>query len=119
MGGFMAAVGRGVGPENPARTRSGERLPPISRPDYGRGDMNPFQQRPSGRPGRIRLFMPLRDADELAHRLAAEALTPQVQRLLDQLWLRSVLIEQWRRTGLSERGEFHRRADRILGALDP
>jgi hypothetical protein len=62
--------------------------------------------------------MPLREAEELADRLSATVLTPQVQRLLDQLWLRSVLIEQRRRTRLSERNQFERRADRILATLD-
>jgi hypothetical protein len=71
----------------------------------------------NGRP-RVRLRMPLRDAEELARRLSAVALTPTIQRVLDQLWLRSVLMEQWRRTRLSERADFERRADRILAALD-
>ncbi len=34
-----------------------------------------------------------------------------------KLWLRSALIEQWRRTRLSERAAFEARADRILSAL--
>lgn len=41
------------------------------------------------------------------------------QRGLDQLWLRSVLVEQRRRTNTAERGRFDARADRILEALDP
>jgi hypothetical protein len=40
-------------------------------------------------------------------------------RVVDQLWLRSVLIEQWRRTRIAERPAFVERADRILAALDP
>jgi hypothetical protein len=39
-------------------------------------------------------------------------------RHLDQLWLRSVLIEQWRRTPRVERGRFEVRADRLLRGLD-
>jgi hypothetical protein len=40
-------------------------------------------------------------------------------RVADQLWLRTVLIEQQRRMLLDERGRFAVRADRILAALDP
>lgn len=41
------------------------------------------------------------------------------QRGLDQLWLRSVFVEQRRRTNTAERVRFDARADRILEALDP
>lgn len=37
----------------------------------------------------------------------------------DQLWLRTVLIEQFRRTNLGERDAFIARADGILAQLDP
>lgn len=40
-------------------------------------------------------------------------------RIHDQLWLRSVFIEQRRRTPRAERDGFNERADRILEALDP
>ena len=40
------------------------------------------------------------------------------RRRLDQLWLRAVLIEQWRRTPLVERASFEIQADHILSALD-
>lgn len=39
--------------------------------------------------------------------------------VLDQLWLRSVLVEQRRRTNIAERDTFDMRADRILAQLDP
>lgn len=41
------------------------------------------------------------------------------RRGLDQLWLRSVLVEQRRRTNTAARTRFDARADRILEALDP
>jgi hypothetical protein len=66
----------------------------------------------------VRLFMPLSDAEILDARLASMPRTAAVQRVLDQLWLRSVLIEQWRRTGLRERDAFVVRANRVLAALD-
>lgn len=42
-----------------------------------------------------------------------------VERVHDQLWLRTVLIEQRRRTALAERAAFDARADRLLELLDP
>lgn len=66
----------------------------------------------------VRMWMPERDAAALADlsfRLPADV----VDRLSDQLWLRTVLVEQRRRTMLSERAAFDRRADAILEALDP
>jgi hypothetical protein len=68
---------------------------------------------------RVRLLMPLHDAEALAEVLDRGRAHAPTERLLDQLWLRSVLIEQWRRTCLSERAEFERRSDRLLAALDP
>ena len=41
------------------------------------------------------------------------------QRVLDQLWLRTILVEQRRRELLSSRPNFDERADRVLAALDP
>lgn len=40
-------------------------------------------------------------------------------RVHDQLWLRSTLVEQRRRTRIAERDAFDARADAILEALDP
>ena len=68
---------------------------------------------------RVRLLMPMDEAGRLGTQLTGAPRTPTVARLLDQLWLRSALVEQWRRTRLNERAEFERRADRILAALDP
>lgn len=42
-----------------------------------------------------------------------------LERVGDQLWLRTVLIEQRRRTRVAERPEFDARSDRILALLDP
>lgn len=39
--------------------------------------------------------------------------------VMDQLWLRTVLIEQRRRVPIVERAAFDERADRLLAALDP
>jgi len=69
--------------------------------------------------GRVRLLMPLLDADALAAQLTAVPRTSKIERILDQLWLRSTLIEQWRRTSLAERTDFEDRANRVLAALDP
>lgn len=41
------------------------------------------------------------------------------ERLHDQLWLRTALIEQQRRMLIDERGRFAVRADHILELLDP
>lgn len=68
---------------------------------------------------RIRLLMPIAEAERLEIELTGAACTARTARLLDQLWLRSVLVEQWRRTRLSERAGFALRSDRILEALDP
>jgi hypothetical protein len=67
---------------------------------------------------RVRLFMPIEAAEALAGTLAMAPRTPVVQRLLDQLWLRTALIEQWRRMRIAERPAFADRADRVLAALD-
>src|SRR4051794_36783000 len=67
---------------------------------------------------RVRLFMSLSCAQLLGDTLSPGPLGAADQRILDQLWLRSVFIEQWRRTRISERAAFEERADRMLGALD-
>jgi hypothetical protein len=108
---------RGATPRRVTASAARRRLKPSSLADPVRDGMSTL--RPPRRDIRIRLLMPLQDAEELAERLSATENRTEVQRLLDQLWLRSVLIEQWRRTRLAERGEFERRADRILGGLDP
>jgi hypothetical protein len=72
----------------------------------------------SGSP-RVRLLMSAADAKALANLLSAQTGTHVEHRILDQLWLRTVLIEQWRRTRIAERGAFRERADRVLSALEP
>jgi hypothetical protein len=61
---------------------------------------------------------------EVAARMLAEHLvavrgTGRESRLLDQLWLRTVMVEEWRRTHRVERETFEASADRLLAALDP
>jgi hypothetical protein len=68
---------------------------------------------------RVRLLMPLADASALADVLSSHEGDPGEQRILDQLWLRTVLIEQQRRVRHVERADFGARADRLLEALDP
>lgn len=67
----------------------------------------------------VRLLMPLRDADILGAELLGSPTDDRIRRLLDQLWLRSVMIKQWRRTPRAERVAFEARANNILGSLDP
>lgn len=58
-----------------------------------------------------------------AERLAVDLLdvrgSARCDRLLEQLWLLAVLIEQRRRTIIVKRADFDARANRILAALDP
>jgi hypothetical protein len=66
----------------------------------------------------VRMASTAADTEQLA------ALLPRLpddvqERVVDQLWLRSVLIEQRRRTRIAERSAFEARADRMLAALDP
>jgi hypothetical protein len=68
---------------------------------------------------RVRLLMHVADAERLADLLSAQIPAEDEQRLLDQLWLRTVLIEQWRRSRVAERSAFELRADQVLTALDP
>lgn len=68
---------------------------------------------------RVRISMSVADARALADLLSAEILAGDKQRLLDQLWLRTALIEQRRRIRRNERTDFQTRADSILAALDP
>jgi hypothetical protein len=67
---------------------------------------------------RVRLAMSVADAQVLANALSSQIAASVEQRILDQLWLRTVLIEQWRRTRIVERRAFQERADRVLSALD-
>lgn len=66
----------------------------------------------------VRMDMPVADGewlDDNLRRMPADVR----YRVLDQLWLRTILIEQRRRTRLAERRAFARRADRMLELLDP
>lgn len=72
-----------------------------------------------GQTPRVRLSMSLVEAQAVADLLSLQCVASDGQRLLDQLWLRTVLIEQWRRTRVAERRAFQERADRTLRALDP
>ncbi len=68
---------------------------------------------------KVRLSMSIVDAEALANLLSSNAIASVEQRILDQLWLRTTLIEQSRRTRNVERRAFRERADRVLSALDP
>lgn len=75
------------------------------------------QRKPN--PPRVRLLMPLAEASALADALLSHTDDRDKQRVLDQLWLRTTLIEQSRRVRTTEREAFRERADRMLSALDP
>ncbi|HYM46323.1 MAG TPA: hypothetical protein VES65_09235 [Solirubrobacteraceae bacterium] len=62
--------------------------------------------------------MSMTDAQLLADLLSPPSASDE-QRLLDQLWLRTVFAEQRRRVRYDERTAFEIRADRLLEALDP
>lgn len=66
----------------------------------------------------VRMGMPVAEAELLADLLLR---LPEDVRgsVLDQLWLRTALIEQRRRMRVNERAEFDVRADRVLAHLDP
>jgi len=98
---------------------------PISIPDRALTDQRAKHHAASPRwrhklsPPRVRLLMPLADASALADVLSSRTGDPDEQRILDQLWLRTTLVEQWRRTRIADRRAFQERADRALSALDP
>jgi hypothetical protein len=66
----------------------------------------------------VRMGLSVRDSAVLADLLLR---CPEDVRLavMDQFWLRTVLIEQRRRMRVTERDDFDARADRILAQLDP
>lgn len=66
----------------------------------------------------VRMWMLAGDAADLASVLQ-RAPADVRDRLSDQLWLKTILIEQRRRTNTNERDTFDRRADRLLELLDP
>ncbi len=66
---------------------------------------------------RLRLCMSLEDAEEVREWLLAKRGSSSVAGLREQIWLRAIFLEQWRRTPVSERHRFARRADSILERL--
>jgi hypothetical protein len=66
----------------------------------------------------VRMGMSVADGERLADAMF-HAPEPVAERLEDQLWLRSVLVEQMRRMRIAERDRFAARADQLLAALDP
>ena len=85
-------------------------------------EVNPLldEQRPRSTPDtRVRLRMGETAARVLGEQLLAVRGTGREGRLLDQLWLRTVMVEEWRRTHVAERAAFEACADRLLAALDP
>ena len=102
--------------------------PPIRRNDPDRPEqthqltsVGPTTGQHLNEPGtpRVRLLMSVAEAEGLADLLSARIPSKDEQRLLDQLWLRTVLVEQWRRSRIAERPAFELRADQVLAALDP
>lgn len=67
----------------------------------------------------VRMQMSASTAARIADALSDPSQCEHHARLLDQLWLRTVLIEQHRRTHLMDRPGFEERANRTLRALDP
>jgi hypothetical protein len=67
----------------------------------------------------VRMTMTARLAERLAEHLVDVRGTLRETALCEQLWLRTVLVEQRRRTVTAERAAFDAQADRLLAALDP
>lgn len=67
----------------------------------------------------VRMSMSTHHAAALADHLLDVRGTARGDALCEQLWLRSVLVEQRRRTVMAERESFDTTADRLLAALDP
>jgi hypothetical protein len=62
----------------------------------------------------VRLLMSLSDAQRLGAVLVATRASASAPAMRELLWLRAVLIEQWRRTSAAERRRFEKRADSVL-----
>jgi hypothetical protein len=67
----------------------------------------------------VRMTMTARLAERLAEHLIDVRGTEREAALCEQLWLRTVFVEQRRRTVMAERAAFDAQADRLLAALDP
>jgi hypothetical protein len=65
----------------------------------------------------IQLSMSLEEARRLSGVLLEVRGSERQAMLHEALWLRTVLIEQWRRTPIAERARFERRADSIFARL--
>jgi hypothetical protein len=65
------------------------------------------------------MTMTARLAERLAEHMLDVRGTRREEALCEQLWLRTVLVEQRRRTVMAERVAFDLQADRLLAALDP
>jgi hypothetical protein len=65
----------------------------------------------------VALHMDAVEGRRLAEWLVDHRPTTQAKRVREALWLRTVLLEQRRRTALDERAAFDRRATRALLAL--
>lgn len=66
----------------------------------------------------VRMGMSVAVGEELSEVLL-RCPTDVAERVHDQLWLRTILVEQMRRMRIDERGPFAVRADRMLELLDP
>jgi hypothetical protein len=85
---------------------------PAARTEGDRLLLRPDEQVP-----RLRLGMSLEDAEQVRDWLLAARGSSSVIRMRELIWLRAVFLEQWRRTPVSERHRFARRADSILERL--
>ncbi len=66
---------------------------------------------------RLRLCMSLEDAEQVREWLLSARGSSSVVGMRELIWLRAIFLEQWRRTPVSERHRFARRADSILERL--
>lgn len=64
--------------------------------------------------GSIRLGLSGAEALHIRSELVSSRGTAEAQSLRDALWMRTVMIEQFRRTPRAERAAFARRANRLL-----
>jgi hypothetical protein len=65
----------------------------------------------------LRLCMSLEDAEQVRDWLLAARGSSSAIGVREMIWLRAIFLEQWRRTPVSERHRFARRADSVLERL--
>lgn len=65
------------------------------------------------------MAMSAQDATQLSGDLIELRGTEAADRIHDQLWLRTVLIEQRRHVRIAERSKYNARGDRVLTAIGP